>query len=198
MKIKQLVFLAALSFFADSDAAFAQQKQIIPIQALNAITVKAFKSSQQGTTRYQYRIINHGTSHSVVGLTVGLNYYHNISELEVEPTGWNFDRGIPQTSSTSPRGWHVDVITTEESPYIKLSWRGEEDNPAFDILPGQTLAGFSITTPQPDDHYLTGHWTAYLSDATVVSDTLVLDEYPLPGDATLNQGQMATLPRMTR
>ncbi len=63
MKTKQLAFLTCLVLMVASCAAFAQQAP--------TVTVKAFQTNlPDGTTRYQYRVINSGTT-SVVGFAIG-------------------------------------------------------------------------------------------------------------------------------
>lgn len=162
MKIKSLVFIC-LFLFAASDAALADPAP--------TITIKASQSTQQdGTTRYEYRVINSGP-HRITAVNIGYDYYKNVFELQVEPKGWGPDTGIGQGSSTSPANWHVNVVTQEESPSIEIEWESSSDGTA-DILSGQTLAGFSIITQEPDDKYLHGHWTAYLTDANPESATL--------------------------
>ncbi len=173
MKIKQLMFLAQLFLVVASCAAFAQQAP--------TVTIKAFQTNlPDGTTRYQYRVINSGTNR-VVGFAIGSDYYHGVSELRVFPQGWAFNDGIPTTSSASPTAWHVDVITTEESPVVELEWRNDG---TADIMAGLSTSGFSIVTPQPDNAYLRGHWTAFFSDSTVESALVVVDDNPTPVDNT--------------
>lgn len=150
-------------------------------QEAPTVTVKAFASTlPDGKVRYQYRVINSGSGR-IVGLAIGCDYYHGVGELDSYPAGWDSDAGIPQGNSTSPAAWHVDVITTEESPKVQLEWRNDG---TADIMAGQTLSGFSITTAQANNLYLAGHWTVFFSDSTVASALLVLDDNPVPVDNT--------------
>jgi hypothetical protein len=172
MKTNQLV-LTCLFLILTLCGSFAQQAP--------TVTIKAYQLNQlDGTTRYQYRIINAGSGR-IVGFAIGSDYYHAVSELRLPPTGWDFDTGLAASSSASPVSWHSILITTEESPFMELEWRNDGNG---DILPGQTATGFSVVTPQPDPNYLSGHWTVYFSDSTVESALLVLDDNPAPVDTT--------------
>lgn len=171
MKTK-IVFLSLL-FVIVVSSAVAQQAP--------TVAVKAFQTNlPDGTVKYQYRVINSGTS-TVVGLAIGSDYYHGVSELQAIPVGWDFEAGLPQGSSTSPAHWNASVITTEESPAVELEWRNDG---TADIGPGQTGAGFSVIVPQQDQAYINGHWTVFFGDSTVNSALLVLDDNPLPVDNT--------------
>jgi hypothetical protein len=169
MKTNQLVFLTCLFLILALHGSFAQQAP--------TVTVKAHQWNQpDGTTGYEYRIVN-GGANRIVGFAVGSDYYRGVSELQVPPKGWNFDTGLALGSSTSPTSWKAALVTTEESPFMDLEWRSAG---TADILAGQTATGFSIVTPQPDSKYLNGHWTVFFSDSTVQSALLVLDDNPAP------------------
>ncbi len=173
MKTNQFVFLTCLFLILALCGSSAQQAP--------TVTVKAYQWNQpDGTTRYEYRVVNGGTSR-IVGFAIGNDYYHGVSELQVPPSGWNFDTGLALGSSASPTSWHAALETTEESPFMDLEWRNDG---TADILAGQNATGFSIVTPQPDSKYLNGHWTVFFSDSTVESALLVLDDNPLPIDTT--------------
>jgi hypothetical protein len=183
MKTKQFAFLTCLVLIVVSCVSFAQQAP--------TVTIKAFSTNlPDGTIRYQYRVINGGTTR-IVGFAIGSDYYHGVSEARVAPQGWDFDNGLPVGSSTSPAGWHATVITTEESPAIEVEWRNDS---TADILAGQTASGFSLITPQPDNAYLNGHWTVFFSDSTIASALLVLDDNPTPVDNTPPNITVAFLP----
>jgi hypothetical protein len=173
MKTKLYAFLTCLVLIVVSCAALAQQAP--------TVNVKSFQTSlPDGTTRYQYRVINSGAT-AIVGFAIGSDYYHGVSQLTTLPQGWDFDNGIPAGSSASPANWHASVVTTEESPLAELEWR---NNGTADIAPGQTLSGFTVITPQPDNAYLNGLWTVFFSDSTIASAALVVDDNPAPVDNT--------------
>jgi hypothetical protein len=134
------------------------------------VTIKAYQATRaDGTTRYEYRVENGGPNR-IVGFAIGDDYYHGVSELRVSPQEWVFDKGLAAETVTSPPAWHATLITTEESPSMQLEWRNDG---SADILSRKTVTGFSVVTPEQDSHYLTGHWTAFLSDSTIESATLV-------------------------
>ena len=161
MKVKHIAIIF-LFLFAGPYAAHAEQAP--------TITVKASQSTKpDGTTRYEYRVVNSGP-HRIAAVDIGYDYYHGVFELLVEPKGWSFDSGLAQGSATSPPGWHVNVVTEEESQSIEIEWR--VNDLTTDVAHGRTLTGFSIITPEPDDKYLHGHWTAYLTDANPESAAL--------------------------
>jgi hypothetical protein len=154
-------------FLCAQCAALAQQPP--------TVTIKAYQRNQpDGSARYEYRVINRGTKR-IVGFAIGSDYYHSASELTVPPTGWTFDTGLADGSTTSPHSWHATLITTEESQYVELEWR---NNGAADIMPGQTATGFSVVTVVPNQHYLSGNWTAFFSDSTIESARLLRDDNP--------------------
>jgi hypothetical protein len=169
MKIKLLAIIC-LFLFAGPAAAHAQPT--IMIEASQpAITIKASQSTEaDGAIRYEYRVVNRG-SHRITAVKIGYDYSRGVFELQVTPKGWSFDSGLAQGTFTSPANWQVNVVTEEESPSVEIEWESNEGGTA-DILPGQTLTGFSIITPGPDDKYLHGHWTAYMADGNPESDAL--------------------------
>lgn len=171
MKMKQL--LVFIFLFVGFHAALAQEAPKVFVKALQL-------NLPDGAARYQYRVINSGTKR-IVCVAIGSDYYHGIYELKVLPTGWTFDAGLPAASSTSPSGWHADVITLEESPVVDIEWRNDG---TADIMPGQTVSGFSVITPRPDRAYMGSHWTVLFSDSTVESALLVLDDNPTRVDNT--------------
>ena len=161
MSLKRLAIIC-LFLLAGPYAAHAEQAP--------TITIKASQSTgQDGATRYEYRVVNSGP-HRIAAVDIGYDYYHGVFELLVVPKGWSFDGGLAQGSATSPPGWHVNVVTEEQSPFIEIEWR--VNDLTTDTEPGRTLAGFSIITAEPDDKYLHGHWTAYLTDANPESAAL--------------------------
>ena len=135
------------------------------------------KTLADGRVNYRYRVINDrvikNTSNTITRFEIGYDYYHGVAELKVPPVGWTFESGIPQASTKSPPNWRVDLITTEESPYLNLEWR---NNGSSNILPGKVASGFSVTVPEADNHYLTGHWTVLFADSGISSGVLVMDD----------------------
>ena len=128
--------------------ASAQQAQV-------PVTIKVSQENlSNGKVRYYYRLVNHST-HAIVIMTIGHDYFHGESELLVMPIGWDAQNDLPKGSTTSPKGWYATVITPEESNYHELQW--EIEFPTAALAPEQTLASFSVVLPQIDDHYRTTH-----------------------------------------
>jgi hypothetical protein len=121
---------------------------------------------EDGNVKYRYSVINNSV-HAVVMIRVGFDYQHGVPERSVLPLGWDFAKGLPQGSVTSPLGWEPMVVTQEESNYHFLKWKSE--SPASDIKTGQTLSGFSVILPQADERYETAHYDVILGDSTHVS-----------------------------
>lgn len=145
-------------------------------EAPNIVVKVSQQTLTDGKVTYRYRIENKRTadtlSNTIVQFAVGYDYYHGIPELKVPPVGWTFESGIPQSSAKSPRNWRVNLITTEESAELNLQWQNDGSS---DILPGQTLSGFSVTVPEADNRYLTGHWTVFFADSDIASNVLKID-----------------------
>ncbi len=146
-------------------------------EAPNVAVEVSQKTLADGRVTYRYRVINNrvtnNISNTITGVEVGYDYYHGVAELTVPPVGWTFESGIPQNSTKSPPNWQVILITTEESPYLNLEWK---NNGSSNILPGKVASGFSVTVPEADNHYLTGHWTVFFADSGIASDVLVMDD----------------------
>jgi hypothetical protein len=165
-----LLALICLFMFAGPAAAYAQAA-VMTGASQPAITIKASQSTEaDGSTRYEYSVVNRG-HHRITAVRIGYDYSRGAFELQVTPRGWSLYTGLAQGTFTSPANWHVSVVTEEESPSVEIEWESGGDGTA-DILPGQTLKGFSIITPGPDDTYLHGHWTAYLADGNPESAAL--------------------------
>ena len=142
----------------------------------NVVVKVSEQTLTDGKVIYRYRVINNrvgdNLSNTIVGLSVGYDYYRGVPELSIPPVGWQFEPGLPQNSTKSPCNWQVEAIATEESPYLNLEWR---NNGTSDILPGQVVSDFSVTVPEADNRYLTGHWTVFFADAGVASSVLEID-----------------------
>lgn len=123
------------------------------------------QGQSDGTAIYQYSVINNAAN-AVVGIVIGSDYYHGISELNVYPLGWSMKTGIPQGSITSPNHWTPTVVTTEESNVVEIEWKNDGTS---NIQPGHIGIGFDVVAPPHSDTYLSSHWTAFMEDGTVLS-----------------------------
>lgn len=137
----------------------------------SSVTVQAsVRSQSDGSALYEYIVVNRSNK-TIVGLSVGGDYYHGTSDLDTYPRGWTFDSGLQAGTSTSPEHWSPLVITTEESKFIEIEWRNDA---ATDIQPGQSLSGFGVVLDHPNDKYLSSHYTVYFGDSTAESGSLIL------------------------
>lgn len=140
----------------------------------NVQVLVAQKTLQDGTYLYQYRVTNRSNL-SIVGFSIGSDYYHGISELNAPPLNWSFDDTTPPVSISSPNAWNASVVTTEESPFFEIEWRNDG---TADIAPGQSAVGFSVILPAANNSYLNSHWTVLYADSTIASSSLIVDGSP--------------------
>ena len=130
-------------------------------QAASPVSVKVYAQHVGSKVVYYYRVINNGTE-SISSIWIGHDNKNDRDnnndawELSELPAGWDFDAGIPPSSATSPPGWRVYVINSEESEVHAVAWAVIDDNSPR-ISPSQTLAGMSVTLDKTDDRYRTGH-----------------------------------------
>jgi hypothetical protein len=169
-KIGELIVMnlavALLVVFISQTGAFADENP--------QVLVKVRELVAADHVLYHYTIINN-SEHSVVALNIGFDYYYGVPELPVPPLGWELARGLPASSATSPPGWLVRVITTEESPYFDVKWDCEREI-GLNVPPGDTLAGFSVLLKQANSAYRTAHYDVILENATHVSAPLILED----------------------
>ncbi len=127
-----------------------------------------------GAVLYHYKVENK-SDRAIVGIAVGSDYYHGVSELNAYPSGWSFDNGIPDDSASAPADWKAEVITTEESSFVEIQWRNSGHS---DILPNQSASGFGVVLQRQNMLYLTAHWTVLFADGTAASGPLLADGNP--------------------
>lgn len=135
------------------------------------VRVTVAELAADGATRYVYRLENR-TRQPVVGLRVGFDWSTDQPQFREAPLGWTFDAGLPPSSGGAPQGWTLRVVTTEESDIIYLDWSNDGD-PQWDIPPGASVGGFSVTLARPSAEYRTARFDAVLGNGTHVTGTLV-------------------------
>lgn len=113
---------------------------------------------------YSYRVINN-SSQTISAIAIGRGD-GEVNELTERPSGWSA-KGIPQSSSSSPTGWRVNMVMPPESPTHSITW--EATNSAARLTPEQTLNNMSITVNKADTHYLKGHALIAFSDGNPAS-----------------------------
>ncbi len=160
MKILGMLILLSSLFIPGTS--FAQEPPSVKVQACK-------QNLPDGNVRYYYQLTNN-SEHAVVAVRIGYDYYHGNPELSVPPVGWDYYTGLPSNTSTSPTGWHLTMITQEESNYHFIEW--VIDNAASALPSGKTLQGLSVILPQTDDAYLNSHFDVILGDSTDVSAPL--------------------------
>jgi hypothetical protein len=126
-----------------------------------------------GQIQYSYQIIN-GSQYHIAAMMLGWdtqndnNSANDGPELASLPSGWDsrvYGKTLPDGSFTVPTGWKAEVVIQEGSLSRAIRFGVGNNDHSFDINPGQSAAGFSITLPKLDDSYLNGHAVLYFSDA---------------------------------
>jgi len=132
------------------------------------VVIKTYGQHIGGNIVYTHLLTNN-TIEPIVSFAIGeysdraninVKDYTNRGELRVLPVGSTdeYPTGPVLSSSVSGLpGWRAVIEVIEESgPY--MSWLLNEDPSAPRIQPGQT-ARFSVTVPQMDNTYVSGHFT---------------------------------------
>lgn len=124
-------------------------------------TVSVYAEHHGGKIVYHYRVTNI-SQNNIAAVEIGYDTKNDSDdnndswELLGLPSGWDFYTGIPPTSATSPLGWHVYVITLEESELLGIRWETIDDN-SPELYPSQTFTEMSVTLDKADINYITGH-----------------------------------------
>ena len=125
------------------------------------VNVGVYAEHYGGKLVYHYRVVNNSPDNINV-VWIGFDSKNDsdntndVWELLELPSGWDFYKGIPPASATSPPGWRVYVITLEESEMFGINWETIDDN-SPELLAGQTMTGMSVTLDKADVNYLTAH-----------------------------------------
>ena len=136
--------------------------------AQDPVKVSAYAEHHGGKLVYHYRVSNN-SPYNVAIVTIGndtkndVDNNNDVWELFELPSGWDFNTGIPPASATSPLGWHVYMITPEESEVFGINWITVDDS-SPKLLPGQTLTAMSVTLDKADVNYINGHATIIYSN----------------------------------
>jgi hypothetical protein len=146
--------------------------------AESAIAVKVSESTSGGATTYHYRVVN-DSAQPVVGLRIGFDYAHGVPQLSTEPAGWTLAAGLAPGSAASPQGWTARLVTTEESDFVDMEWSNDGE-PYFDIAPGASKGGFSVTLAAPSPEYRNSMFDVILGDSTHEFGALQYDTDPPP------------------
>jgi hypothetical protein len=184
----------------------------------NGIRVLVYGIHYGGNIVYNYKVINNGDT-MFNNFTIGSEFYStNGSEypqLTRLPLGWSYGREgetgtaiiLAPGSTSQPLTWTASVYGQQETDNYYLEWLASPGpgNVPNAILPGQTLAGFSVTVPLvdnklslpmvtgkplftgPDEMYINGSFKVGLASGKDVWGTLEkLDTTPPTLSVTLN------------
>src|SRR6185369_9346580 len=131
------------------------------------VTVGVTETFVNGNTTYQYEVRN-CSGEALVGLEIGYDYYHGITELDVPPFNWTYANGAPATSMFGSTGWTSTAVSQEESPTMAVSWNSSSS--ASDLPSGGVQSGFTVVVPGTGDpSYSSGHFNAILGDGFQVA-----------------------------
>lgn len=133
----------------------------------SAVRLQVYGTHQGDNIIYSYKLINNSNEtlqHFVLGSTYSVEDKGEYPQLERLPTGWDYGREsetgtaiiLSPTSTSQPPYWTSNVYGQQESGNYYLEWGTAPDGKAYAILPGQSLAGFSVTVPLMDNE-LTPH-----------------------------------------
>jgi hypothetical protein len=118
-----------------------------------------------GNLVYNYKVVNNGDTafqYFTIGSEFNSTENYELPQLSRRPFGWKYgERGetgteilLSSASTTQPPSWTSHVFGQQDIGYYYLNWhaiRGHGNgNVSNAILPGQTLAGFSVTVPLVD------------------------------------------------
>jgi hypothetical protein len=161
-------------------------------ETIPTVNVGVFAQHSAGKIVYYYRVTNN-TQQTIAAVAIGLDNQNDGNpgddayELAELPSGWNAKFGIPTTSSNSPTGWRVSLVTPEkEGNTHAVSWEPQNDRTPK-LLPGQTLTKMSVAVDKADANYLTGHALITFTDGTPATLTVPLGRLDnTPPDFSVN------------
>lgn len=154
MNMKKTMAILILRLFGWASLAFIS---VSTAMAQPPVNVSVYAEHRSGKIVYHYRVANNSQDNIAV-VRIGYNDDddNNTFELLEPPTGWPLTESIPPASATSPFGWHVYVITTEDGQPHAVSWETIDDNSPR-LYPSQTFTGMSVTVDNADANYIAGH-----------------------------------------
>ena len=121
------------------------------------VNVGVYAEHRGGKVVYHYRVTNNSQDNiAVVRIGYDTKNDDDTWELLELPTGWLLTASIPPASATSPPGWHVYVIITEDGESHAVTWETIDDNSPR-LYPSQTFTEMSVTLDKADANYITGH-----------------------------------------
>ena len=112
---------------------------------------------------YNYKLINNSVEtlqNFVIGSTYNTLKAYEYPQLKRKPVGWSYGKTgetgteiiLAPGSTRQPPNWTANLYGQEGTGYYYLEWETMPDGQGTAILPGQSLAGFSVTVPLYDLH----------------------------------------------
>ncbi|MCR4304505.1 MAG: hypothetical protein NUV63_09830 [Gallionella sp.] len=125
------------------------------------VNVGVYAEHRGGKVVYHYRVTNNSQD-NIAAVWIGHDTKNdgdrsnNAWELLELPSGWLLTASIPPASATSPPGWRVYVIVTEDGESHAIAWN-VIDKYSPRLLPSQTFTEMSVMLDKADVNYITGH-----------------------------------------
>jgi hypothetical protein len=134
------------------------------------VSVKVRQIEARGRTTYSYQVINR-TGQPIVSLRIGYDASRQEPQLRTLPPHWTFERGLAPATVSSPAGWRVRLITTEENPKFMLQWDSERGGKS-DIASGRSKKGFAVSLDHPSPEYREAMFEVTLRDSKRLHGTI--------------------------
>jgi hypothetical protein len=186
-----------------------------PVPA-NGIRVLVYGIHYGGNLIYSYKVINNGDT-KFNNFTIGSEFdsveNEAFPQLTRLPLGWKYGETgevgteiiLAPGSTKQPQNWKARVFGKQEASNYYLRWSAPRGHGSASnaILPGQTLAGFSVTIPPvdsklslpmvtgqpvltgPDEKYLKGNFAVGLASGINVWGTLEREDITVPPNRKL-------------
>lgn len=140
---------------------------------------------KNGNIVYHYRVVNNtaGLSQPVsVGyIEIGRASFDYQPEFTVLPVYDGPKYGERVARITAALGWKGYVSGDEGEPGNTVVWEAQTDTEPYPTLPpGQTLGGLSVTIPQADAMYLSGHFFVINDDSSKASGLIEREDTTPP------------------
>lgn len=145
--------------------------------------VKVYGRHVGGQVLYNYQIINNSPNR-IAAARIGWDTQNDNNpdndgpELASLPAGWDsrvHGAALPPGTFTVPTGWGAEVVLQEETLLRAIEFGIINNDHSFDIKPGETLTGLSVTLPKADSSYLSSHVLMLYSDGYPKNRTVPIE-----------------------
>lgn len=203
-----LLRAVAIIFLLNGLGGVAQAQAPAPA---TGIRVLVYGIHHGGNLVYSYKVINNGDT-KFNNFTIGSEFdsveNEAFPQLTRLPLGWKYGETgevgteiiLAPGSTSQPQNWKARVFGKQEASNYYLRWNAPRGHGSASnaILPGQALAGFSVTIPPvdsklslplitgqpvltgPDEKYLKGNFSVGLASGVNVWGTLEREDTTLP------------------